>query len=307
MASRLTDTTIWKKQKWFKKLSVTHKLVWKYLLDECNHAGVWKIDLSELLEDLGVDDFDFSEFLKSCNSDFDKKTGKGIIRQRIMQFNEDFVWITGFMTFQYGGKTQIISSKNNVLSSAINILKAHSLFDLGLKLKYFTIENITTPSEPLTTPSEPLTTPSEPLTTPSEPLEGGKDKDIDKDKDKVSIKTVMNNTNTSIAEVKKFNTKPLASDFNGLPENNILSAIQFLKITKQVDVDTGQVMGLWEIFKTQKLTGETYYQNKDKVYNYFLDWIKFQKFENGNNKQHNGNSGSKLGTSEARVNALKKW
>jgi hypothetical protein len=186
MANRLTDTTIWKKQKWFKKLNIEHKLAWKYLTDECDHAGVWKIDLSELLDDLGLDDFDFDLFVSCCNCDFDKKTGKGIKRQRIMKFNDDYIWITGFMNFQYGGKTNIISVKNNAVISAVNLLKSLNLYELGKEMNYFFIEGESTPSKPFKAPSTPLK-PCPPLTTPLNPPEHHKEKEKENDKDNSKV------------------------------------------------------------------------------------------------------------------------
>ena len=282
MANRLTDTTIWKKQKWFKKLSVEYKLAWKYLTDECNHAGIWKIDISELLEDLGLDEFDFEYFLECCNKDFDKKTGKGIKRQRIMHFNEDYVWLTGFMTFQYGGKTQTLATKNNAVPSAIAILKSFNLFDVGIMMKYYKLDS-TTPFKPLEAPQSPLTKKA----TPSKPLEPSKDKVKDIDKDKVITNTVKESNTVKQPEQKKeFNTRPVASDFNGLPEQYVTSSIEFVKITKKVDIDRDSVINLWGIFKTKNLNGNDYYANEGKVYSHFLDSLKYQTFTNGTDTKH---------------------
>lgn len=187
MASRLTDTTIWKKQKWFKKLPLEYKLCWKYLTDECDYVGIWKVDFSELLEDLGVDEFDFEEFIKACNKDYDKKTGKGIHRERIMKIDEHLIWLTGFMSFQYGGKTGIISSKNNTVPNAIKYLTSLNLFQLGLNMRYFKVEG----HKPLEAPLSP----SKPLEAPVKELEGGKDKDKSKDQDQVinDVNLLMDN------------------------------------------------------------------------------------------------------------------
>lgn len=300
MANRLTDTTIWKKQKWFKKLPVEYKLAWKYLTDECNHAGIWKIDISELLEDLGMDEFDFEHFLECCNKDFDKKTGKGVKRQRVMHFHEDFVWLTGFMTFQYGGKTQILATKNNAVPSAIAILKSFNLYDIGIMMKYYKLD-AESPSKPLKAPQSPL-----PKTaTPSKPLEGGKDKDKDIDKDKV-INNTLKITNTLIGEEpkKNFNTKPVASDFNGLPDQYITSSIEFVKITKKVDIDRTTVTNLWGIFKTKNLNGNDYYANEGKVYSHFLDSLKYQTFTNGTDTKQLGTNKFNAGAIEL-LNKLK--
>ena len=140
MANRLTDTTIWKKQKWFKKLPVLYKLAWKYMTDECNHVGIWKIDMSELLDDLGIEDFDLDDFKNSCNKDYDKKTGSKINRQRIMQINDNYLWLTGFLTFQYGNKAGLINSKNNTIKTIVETLQTFDLLSFGLNNGYFSFD-----------------------------------------------------------------------------------------------------------------------------------------------------------------------
>jgi hypothetical protein len=44
MAKRLTDTDKWKKP-FIKELPVEYKLFWLYILDDCDHAGVWQVDV----------------------------------------------------------------------------------------------------------------------------------------------------------------------------------------------------------------------------------------------------------------------
>jgi hypothetical protein len=44
MAKRLTDSDKWK-DAWYRKLPPVTKLFWLYLCDECDCAGVWKVDL----------------------------------------------------------------------------------------------------------------------------------------------------------------------------------------------------------------------------------------------------------------------
>lgn len=97
-----------------------------------------------------------------------------------------------------------------------------------------------------------------------------------------------NNNENNIISLgeKKFNQKPVETDFNGLPENYYGKAIELVRITKQTDIDIGTVKSMWEIFKVQKLTGSEFYSNEGKVYSHFIDWIKFQNFnKNGNTSE----------------------
>ena len=43
MAKRFTDTDKWKKG-FMRSLPAKYKLLWLYMLDDCNHAGVWETD-----------------------------------------------------------------------------------------------------------------------------------------------------------------------------------------------------------------------------------------------------------------------
>ena len=97
--------------------------------------------------------------------------------------------------------------------------------------------------------------------------------------------TVVNQTllYTNEAEKKEFNTMPTPADFNGLPEIHLNNTIQQLKIQRQIDLPPDKVIGMWEVFKVQQLTGTKYQPNKEAVYTYFSNWIKDKKFENGTN------------------------
>ena len=53
MAKRFTDITKWDKP-WFRKLSPTQKLVFLYILDKCDRAGFWEIDLDRMAFDMGL-------------------------------------------------------------------------------------------------------------------------------------------------------------------------------------------------------------------------------------------------------------
>ena len=87
MAKRFTDTEKFN-DPWYRRLSLLHKVIWEYLLAECNHAGILeKLDLElmsfKIGEDISLDD------LKS-------------FEERIVFINEEVIFIPKFITFQYG-------------------------------------------------------------------------------------------------------------------------------------------------------------------------------------------------------------
>lgn len=88
MSKRFTDTQKWRNE-WFRTLPLKAKLVWTYLCDECDHAGIWKVDLG----------------LASFQLDF-KVTKHDVIEwfgPRIHFFGADNLLIVPFFAFQYSG------------------------------------------------------------------------------------------------------------------------------------------------------------------------------------------------------------
>ena len=53
MAKRFTDTDKWKKQ-FIKGLPLEYKMFWLYILDECNHAGIWHVEFDLVQLRLGI-------------------------------------------------------------------------------------------------------------------------------------------------------------------------------------------------------------------------------------------------------------
>lgn len=78
---------------------------------------------------------------------------------------------------------------------------------------------------------------------------------------------------------KIFNNKPIASDFNGLPDINRGMVYQLVKITKNITLSDTDIDDLWEVFKIQNLKGKKPYTDADAVYSHFVNWAKDKKFE----------------------------
>lgn len=140
MAKRFTDTDVWKRQSWFKKLSVEYKLVFFYIKDMCDQIGVWKIDCVELSEDLGLESFNLDDFIKKCNRDFDKLNGKEKKKERVKLISKTELWLTGFVQFQYEAKESRTVSNNHVIGgSALAKLKAKGLYQEAVKNGYIRV------------------------------------------------------------------------------------------------------------------------------------------------------------------------
>ena len=87
MAKRFMDNTIFDKS-WYRKLPVRLKIVWFYLINKCNHAGIWECDVDLLSFQIG-DEYTLEEILEAFGDN-------------LKEIGDNKIYITKFIEFQYG-------------------------------------------------------------------------------------------------------------------------------------------------------------------------------------------------------------
>lgn len=104
MAKRFTDTEKWKRE-WFSELSMKAKLVWMYLLDNCDHTGVWHSNFKLMSFQLGtpVKKSEFETWFK----------------HKLQLISSDKYFIRSFVEFQYGE----LKEGNNAHKAVLELLK----------------------------------------------------------------------------------------------------------------------------------------------------------------------------------------
>lgn len=155
MAKRLSDSTKWADE-WFTELPMDMKLVWLYILDMCDHAGVYKVNLRLLRFQTGTDrpEDEIIEYLKD----------------RIYISNNKW-FIPKFIGFQY---KNFFTSNTPAIKSAKELLLSHGIIKEADK-------ELPNPSVTLI---QPLPNPSITLIEPlPNPYIRAKDMDMDKDID----------------------------------------------------------------------------------------------------------------------------
>ena len=120
MAKRFTDTNKWSKS-WFMDLSTMDKLLWIYILDTCDHAGIWEANWKLVNFMTGLT---LSGLPESFNKQVTPLDGKRY-------------FIRDFVEFQYG----ILNDNNNAHRSVLNVLQKYNIKTLP-------------PNEPLNSPSQ---------------------------------------------------------------------------------------------------------------------------------------------------------
>jgi hypothetical protein len=109
MAKRYRATDIWKKP-FIKGLPASYKLLWFYLLDDCDHAGIWQVDF-EVAELRIGERLDGQEAIK-------------LFGDKIQVMDNGAKWfITDFIEFQYGE----LKETNKVHKSVIDILRKNNV------------------------------------------------------------------------------------------------------------------------------------------------------------------------------------
>jgi type IV secretory pathway VirB6-like protein len=109
MAKRFTETGKWKK-KWIRELGPEMKLFWFYLLDNCDHAGIWEVDIELAAFQIGIE-LDESEILNTFN-------------RKIVPFKPGKWFVPKFIVYQYGE----LNESNRAHNSVIKILTKYKLY-----------------------------------------------------------------------------------------------------------------------------------------------------------------------------------
>lgn len=99
MPKRFTDTDKWKKQ-WFRKLTPKMKLFWDYVTTNCDYCGIWDID------------FEMASF--AIGQKYLEEDVMIAFEGKLQQIDEDKLFITSFIHFQYGPKPGVSKQHQSV-------------------------------------------------------------------------------------------------------------------------------------------------------------------------------------------------
>ena len=108
MAKRFLDTNIFRK-KWIRKLDPDMKLFWIYLLTDCDHAGIWDVDIERASFQL--------------NMNLEEEKILNTFGRKIITFKKDKWFIPKFVAYQYGE----LNENNRAHLSVIKILNKYKL------------------------------------------------------------------------------------------------------------------------------------------------------------------------------------
>lgn len=89
MAKRFVDTELWQKE-WFQDLSIKHKLVVKYLFENCDCAGVWDFN------------FRMASFIIGEKISLEDITTINSLKEQFVILENNKLFIKDFIKFQYG-------------------------------------------------------------------------------------------------------------------------------------------------------------------------------------------------------------
>ena len=114
MPKRFTATEKWN-DPWFRKLPIDYKSLFFFLIEACDHAGIWKVDQDAFVYYLGKS-FEKDDIFKVFNDGKD----------RIVSLNCGSKWlIKDFVVFQYGQ----LNPDNKAHASVISILEREGVIE----------------------------------------------------------------------------------------------------------------------------------------------------------------------------------
>lgn len=112
MAKRFTDTDKWKDE-WYTELSNDYKVIWLYLLDNCDNAGIIKRNIKLLNY--------------YCNTNVSTDDILNIFKDRVTPISDDKWIINKFCVYQYGN--DFLSNNNKAVISAKKKLVENKLLN----------------------------------------------------------------------------------------------------------------------------------------------------------------------------------
>jgi len=110
MAKRFTDTDKWKDE-WYTELTSDYKIIWQYLLDTCDNAGIYKRNVKLLNY--------------YCNTNVSAEDILKVFNKRVTQLADDKWLINKFCVYQYGN--DFLESTNKAVMSAHKVLEQNGI------------------------------------------------------------------------------------------------------------------------------------------------------------------------------------
>lgn len=112
MAKRLSDTEKWM-DSWFRRLPANGKILWLYILDRCDIAGVWEVD------------YDLFSLLSGVP--MTPEEAESMLGDRVHFFDDGRkAWVRKFIDFQNGPLRE--ESESKIIQLIIRTLKSHDLW-----------------------------------------------------------------------------------------------------------------------------------------------------------------------------------
>jgi len=117
MAKRFTDTEKWKKG-FVRNLPPAYKLLWLYMLDDCDNAGVWQVEVEVASIRVGAK--------------LNEKEALKLFGNNVISFDGGTKWfIKEFVKFQQGvNHIAELNSNSNPHKSILRIVEQYKLLDL---------------------------------------------------------------------------------------------------------------------------------------------------------------------------------
>jgi hypothetical protein len=202
MAQRFTDSNKWL-DNWFSNLPNDYKLVWLYLLDTCDNAGIFQINIRLL---------NFN-----CSTNITEDELLEAFKGRLTKFDTDKCIINKFCIFQYG--TDFLNSKNKAVLSAIKKLIIARLLDVDTNGNYTPMIVFDNTIDTLSIPYQ---------KTIDTPKEKETDTDINKDKAMDNVRDIVqevdkalvkNKSEEEVQKIKSMSKQDIENSFDELFNN----------------------------------------------------------------------------------------
>lgn len=134
---------LWREERFFQELPFEYKYAYIYIFGESDEAGIWKVNVPQLLRDTGIPTFNIEDFIAKANNDYHIFTGATFKYERLKLHGEEYLVNREYLHYAHGDSEGKVDQSSAAVARAFDRLRAIGELEVVLDKRYIELANPT--------------------------------------------------------------------------------------------------------------------------------------------------------------------